>query len=119
MLAHGSDLRVRIINAYEGNEGSIRELAERFVVSPNTVYRYLKQWRESRTVAPKPRRNGPKALIPDEHLDRVRALVAMQNDQTLEWYCKKYEQLWSVRVSIHAMARALKRTRISGKKKTL
>ena len=41
------DLRRRIVAAYQNGEGSIRELAERFSVAPNTVQNYLRQVRTS------------------------------------------------------------------------
>ncbi|MDC0681450.1 hypothetical protein [Sorangium atrum] len=45
MGPYSIDLRQRIIDAYQNREGSIRELAERFEVAPNTVQNYLTQLR--------------------------------------------------------------------------
>ena len=40
--ALSQDLRLRIVNAYQNNEGSIRNLAKRFTVSISSVTRLLR-----------------------------------------------------------------------------
>jgi len=51
MEPYGLDLRTRIVEAHENGEGSVRELAERFAVAPNTVQNYLTPpWSASRRV---------------------------------------------------------------------
>lgn len=118
MKAYSEDLRRRIVDAYERDEGSIRELAERFDVSPTTVQAYLGRWRQTRSLAPRPRRNGPRPRIPDRHLGRVRALVAESNDRTLAEYAALYAARYGVSLAKSAFAKALARARQTRKKKT-
>ena len=44
-MALSVDLRTRIINSYQNEEGSIREIATRFKVGFVTVWRLLKKYR--------------------------------------------------------------------------
>ncbi|MEM6437879.1 MAG: helix-turn-helix domain-containing protein [Cyanobacteria bacterium P01_D01_bin.115] len=41
MRPHSADLRQRIVTLYEQGEGSIRQLAQRFQVSPDSVLHKL------------------------------------------------------------------------------
>jgi transposase len=119
MSAYSQDLRQRIVDAALAGEGSVRELADRFRVSPNTVQNYITLWRETGNVAPRPRRNGPVPRIPDEQLERVRSLISRQNDRTLAEYTELWTKRYRVAVSKSAFARALQRARVTRKKKTL
>lgn len=119
MNAYSQDLRQRVVDAYEAGEGSIRKIAERFRVSPTTVQDYLHRWRQTGSLAPRARRNGPRARIPDEHLNRVRALVATHNDLTLAEYAALYTERYGIPIRKSAFARALARARVTRKKKTV
>lgn len=119
MTTYSQDLRQRIVAAYQAGEGSVRELAERFGVSPTTVQAYLTRWRQDGTLAPRPRRHGPRPRIPDRHLGRLRALVAETNDRTLAEYAALYAARYGVSLKKSAFAKALARARQTRKKKTL
>src|SRR5688500_6656839 len=119
MTTYSQDLRQRIVDAHEAGEGSVRELAERFGVSPTTVQAYLTRWREAGTIAPRPRRYGPRPRIADRHLGRLRALVAENNDRTLAEYAALYAARYGISLGKSAMAKALGRARQTRKKKTL
>ena len=54
MKAYSNDLRKKIIEAYQRKEGSLRKLAKRFSVSFSFVWRLVKRFRKSGSVAPKP-----------------------------------------------------------------
>ena len=53
--SYSSDLRERVIEAVEMG-ASRHEAAERFDVSVSSAVKWLQRWRESRSAAPKPRR---------------------------------------------------------------
>lgn len=66
------DLREQIVGAYEEGEGTVRELAARFGVSPRSVSRYLKLKRETGSLAPRiPSRNGPAPKLDPEMFCRL------------------------------------------------
>jgi transposase len=52
MTSYSIDFRKKIIEAYEQGQGSIRKIAKRFLVSPDTVQRLIKQYRETGDVSP-------------------------------------------------------------------
>jgi transposase len=52
MTAYSVDFRKKIIQLYEQGNISIRELAKRFLISPDTVRRLLKQYRLTGDVTP-------------------------------------------------------------------
>ena len=59
MKPYHTDLRKRIVDAYEKAEGSVRELAVRFKVRPGTVQDYLNPSPLGRNGPPLLARNGP------------------------------------------------------------
>ena len=70
------DLRVRIVEAYERGEGSVRELAERFMVAPKSVQTYRKLWKVTGSVLPRPHGGGRGRKI-DDALLRLRNVDAL------------------------------------------
>lgn len=116
MGPYSLDLRQRIVDAYANGEGSIRELAERFAVAPNTVQSYLTQVRATGSVVPLPHSGGVAPKIDQAGLELVRELVAEKNDRTLAELAEQFEQRHQVCVSVPTMHRALQRLRITRKK---
>jgi transposase len=47
MGRYSIDLRQKVVTAYKLGKGSIRQLAEQFIISPATVYSYIKKDRET------------------------------------------------------------------------
>jgi len=60
MKAYSNDWRKKIIEAYQKKEGSLRKLAQRCSVSFSFVWRLMKRFRKSGSVAPKPHGGGLK-----------------------------------------------------------
>jgi transposase len=115
MATYSQDLRQRVIDCVERDEGSLRQIARRFVVSLSFVVRLLQLHRRTGSVDPKPPAGGqPAALGPDD-LERLRELVRQQPDATL----KELRQRLGVSCSLTAIWRALEKLRLSRKKKVL
>jgi transposase len=115
MSAYSQDLRQRVIDTVERGEGSLRQIARRFLVSLSFVTRLLRHHRETGSVEPKPHRGGrPPALGPAD-LERLRQLNREQPDATLE----ELRQRLSVDCSLMAISRALRKLKITRKKKEL
>jgi transposase len=113
MSAYSHDLRQRVLDAVERREGSIRQIARRFVVSLSFVVRLLQIHRRTGSIAPKPHRGGhPPALGPEE-LERLREAVRQQPDATLE----ELRQRLGVACSTAAICRALGKLGLPRKKK--
>lgn len=113
MSAYSHDLRQRVLDAVERGEGSLRQIARRFVVSLSFVVRLLQLQRRTGSIAPKPHRGGhPPALSPED-LERLRELVRQQPDATLEELQKRL----GVACSTAAICRALEKLGLPRKKK--
>jgi transposase len=119
MKPYSLDLRQKIVEAYDRGEGSVRELAERFMVSPNTVQNYLTRRRRTGDLAPAPHGGGPPRLL---KRDQERVLLALQrahNDRTDAEYAKLFTQRTGMHVSRRTINRAWRRLGITRKKKVL
>lgn len=53
MEPYSLDFRQKVVTAYKLGKGSIRQLAEQFMLSPATVHSYIKQYRETQELTPK------------------------------------------------------------------
>src|SRR5262245_11812177 len=119
MKPYDLDLRLRIVAAYFGGEGSIRELAERYDVAATTVQNYVTRWRRTGSCAPAPHGGGsPRRLQPTDER-ALRALVATQNDRTDAEYAALLAQRTGRVVSRRTLNRAWPRLGITRKKKVL
>ncbi|MCC5634302.1 transposase [Nostoc sp. CHAB 5844] len=78
MKAYSTDLRQKVIDAYENQEGSQRNLAKRFSVSLTFIQKLLKQYRNSKTIEPKAHICGNTAKLNSEQMALVAALVEIQ-----------------------------------------
>lgn len=115
MKAYSIDLRQKIVDAYKQKEGSQRELAKRFKVSPNFVRLLLKQYQREGTVEPKPHTGGFASKLVN-HLDLVEQLVKQDNDATLEELRDQLEQQIQIRVSLSTLCRTLQKMNLTRKK---
>jgi transposase len=78
--AYSEDLRGRVIEAVQGG-ASRREAAERFEISPSSAVKWVQNWEETGSTAPKPTGGSISPL--EEHADLVFELVEEQPDLTL------------------------------------
>jgi transposase len=111
------DLRLRIVEAYERGEGSVRELAERFVVAPKSVQTYRKLWETTGSVRPRPHGGGRGRKIEDALL---RQLLEERNDWTLDQLAAEYAaRHGGDQVARSTMSQAVRRQEWTRKKKTV
>jgi transposase len=111
------DLRQRIIAAWQGQEGTWKELADRFGVGEATVDRLVARFRKSGSVAPDPHGGGQPALIPDEQLPVVRRLLDATPDITVAELAERYRCEVGLRVSRSTMSRTVARLGYTRKKR--
>ncbi|MFO0951185.1 MAG: transposase [Isosphaeraceae bacterium] len=79
-----NDLRKRILEAVDNNEGSRRKLAVRFKVNTATITNLLRLRRETGSFEPRPHAGGVTPALDDDALGRLRQLVEATPDATLE-----------------------------------
>ena len=77
------DLRERIVEAYDAEQGTREEIASRFRVSLGMVKKLLQQRRTTNDLGHRHRYSGRKAKVLPEYRDKLAALVAAQPDLTL------------------------------------
>src|SRR3954451_11981007 len=83
MRPYSQDLRQRIVDTVQRGEGTIRQIAERFLVSVAFVTRLLQLHRSSGSVEPRPHGGGNPAVLTPEDLERLREFIRERPDATL------------------------------------
>jgi transposase len=116
MKPYSIDLRQRIVDAYKKAEGSVRELAQRFVVTPKTVQNYLNLERQTGGVAPRPHGGGQPPKLNEAGVEQVRTLVEEKNDRTLGEIAKELDVRLKVQVGRSTVWRTLDRLGLTRKK---
>jgi transposase len=115
MAAYSQDLRQRVIDCIDRKEGSLRQIAQRFVVSLSFIVRLLQIRRRTGSLDPKPLAGGRHPALGPEDLERLQELVRQQPDATL----KELQQRLGVSCSLTSIWRALEKLQLSRKKKVL
>src|SRR3954463_12686191 len=119
MRPYSQDLRQRILDTIQRGDGSVRQIARRFLVSVSFVTRLLRTHRSTGSLEPRPHGGGnPPLLGPEglerppgvtpplpgrEGLGRLRELSRQQPDATLE----ECRQRLGVDCSLMTISRAL------------
>lgn len=118
------DLRERVINAYHHGKNPIKRkentlsgVAERFGISVKCVKNGLKLYRQTKNVTPKPHSGGQTPKISVEGLKFLRQTVNQQPDLTIGEYLEIYNRSVFNPVSASTIERALKKLKLSRKKK--
>ena len=83
MKPYSTDLRQKMIDAYEQGEGSFRQIAKRFSVSLHFMWTLWRRYQRTGSVQPKPHGGGQRAKIDEAALEQLRLLVQAHNDATV------------------------------------
>jgi transposase len=118
MRGYAIDLRIRVIEAYNRKEGSIRQLAKRFSVHWRTVANWVKRFKEEQTVGPRAYRPGPPPKLDEQGLELFRELLETEPDATRRELARKLEARTGVRLSHMGITRAIRRLHWTRKKKS-
>lgn len=116
MKAYSIDLRQKVLDAYNRQEGSQRQLAKRFSVSLSFIQDLLKRYREDGTIVPREHGGGATAKLNDEQVAWVERLVEDDNDAILVALCERLEQRSGIRVSRATMGRLTQKLLLTRKK---
>lgn len=115
MPTHSLDLRKRIVAAYQAGGTSIREVAERFMVTKRTVHRLVQQYRQTQDLTPK--KVGTKRVgILEENQVAVLEIVEEYPDKFLWQYVEIIGEKLEIYVSITTLYYFLKKHKITLKK---
>lgn len=113
MATLSTDLRERIVGAYDRGEGTRLQIAERFAVSLGMVKKLLQQRRNTGDIAPRHRYSGRKPKITLKHQRHLERLVHKHSDMTLE----ELRNAIGVNCSVPAIHYALVKLGLSYKKR--
>lgn len=116
MKAYSTDLREKVIDAYNNLEGSQRELAKRFSISLSFVQSLLRRYHNSGSVEPKPHAGGQSAKLTSEQVALITTLVEEDNDAILVELCARLEERTGVKVSRATMGRITQKLNLTRKK---
>ena len=113
MTPNSQDLRQRILDLVQRGEGSLRQIARRFLVSISFVTRLSRTHRDTGTLEPKSHGGGNPAVLTPEDLERLREPIRQQPDATLE----ECRQRLGLSCSTMTISRALSKLGLPRKKK--
>ena len=116
MKAYSIDLRQKIIDVYENEKISQRQLAKRFCVALSFIVKLLKQYRETHEIAPKAFNGGVKLKLNQAQLMILVDLIENNNDATLEELRQLLKEKTGVIVSRATMGRMTQRLKLTVKK---
>lgn len=111
-----NDLRTRIVEVYEEGQLSSAKVAERFRVSEGSVKNFVKQWRETGTIAPKPAANGKTFLIDATGEEVLRGLIEGKTDLSQMELREQLAEETGCLVSQPTISRTLQRLNVTRKK---
>jgi transposase len=115
--ARSIDLRERVVTAYAAGDVTYDDVADRFCVGRATVSRWLRQKRETGSIAPKAHRSGNRPKVDASGFETLRALVEARPDATLAELAEAYRARTEVKLAICMVHRALTRLGITLKKR--
>jgi transposase len=113
MRAYSKEFRERVVAAMKRGEKPL-SIAKRLEVSFNWVYNLLKRYRTTGSYEALPSNAGAKPKLSESDLEILRQTVLKHPDATLE----ELKELTGLAVSKATLCRALKKLRLSFKKKT-
>jgi transposase len=112
MTAYSTDLRGRVVAAYDAGEGTQEQVAARFAVSVPWVRKLLRQRRVTGSIEPRPHGGGRAPAFDAEASRRPREAVRADDDATLA----ELARAAGVACCASAVHRALKRRGVTRKK---
>ena len=117
MQPYSIDFRQKIIEVYEQEKISIRNLAQRFRVAKSFVQKLLKQYQKTGDIKPKRQGGNSPPKVQGAHLVTLTEIIENNNDATLEELCELLEAQTGIEVSRATMGRISQNLDYTFKKK--
>ena len=116
MKAYSIDLREKIVKAYSQGDTSVRKVADRFGVAKSFVQKLLLMKKTQGHVEPKQQGGAMKGEL-DGYSAQLAAMVEQYPDATLLEYCEYWGTTYNHWLSTSTMCRALKKQKLTLKKR--
>ena len=117
MRAYSVDFRQKIIDVWEKEKISIRELATRFNVAKSFIQKLLKQYRETGDIRPRPQGGSPPTKLNSEQLVILVEIIEANRDATLQELSNLLYEKTEIKVSRATLGRITKKLNQSFPKK--
>jgi transposase len=117
MQAYSLDLRQRVVRAYERDQASIAEIAERFGVGATFVKKMLRQHRETGDLRERPHGGGRPASLSPKHRRLLQQKVQREQDISLAELQTYLQEAAQVEAHVSTISRTLKTLDLPRKKK--
>jgi transposase len=117
-MAYSTDLRQRVVEAYEQGKGSIPEVAAMFSVSPGSLKNWMRLKRESGSVQRTKKPGGRHSKLDAEARKALEKLLEGRRDAFLAELREEVLEHLGVDVSRSTLSRVLRKLRQSRKKKS-
>lgn len=105
--AYSSDLRQRVVDAYERGYETYAAVAAQFSVGVATVDRWVSQFRQTGSVERRPHGGGAPAKLNEAGLNRLCELIERDRDATRLELARAYFEATGVSLSVATVGRRL------------
>lgn len=119
MKAYSLDFRQKIIDVFNKETISQRQLAKRFDVALSFIVKLLKQYRTTGEIAPKPFNGGVKQKLSSDNLLVLAELIEQNNDATLDELCQMLYEKLGISISRATMGRMTQKLQLTVKKNSV
>lgn len=116
---YSNDFRKKVIDEIQEGTHSKPEIAIRFRVSKSFIYSLWSRYKVTGSYEAKPTGSTTLPKVDEAGCEHIKEWLANESDLTLNDLCDKYAEHFKVVVGKSSMDRALKRMKISYKKKSL
>lgn len=117
MQPYSIDFRQKIIEVYEQEKISIRNLAQRFRVAKSFIQKLLKQYQQTGDIKPKRQGGNSPPKVQGADLVTLTEILENNNDATLEELCELLKDQTGIEVSRATMGRISQDLNYTFKKK--
>ncbi len=117
MQPYSIDFRQKIIEVYEQEKISIRNLAQRFYVTKSFIQKLLKQYQQTGDIKPKRQGGNSPPKVQGADLVTLTEIIENNNDATLEELCELLKDQTGIEVSRATMGRISQKLDYTFKKK--
>ena len=117
MQPYSLDFRQKIIEVYEQEKISIRNLAKRFRVAKSFVQKLLKQSQQTGDIKPKRQGGNSPPKVQGAAIVTLTEIIENNNDATLEELCELLKEQTGIEISRATMGRISQKLDYTFKKK--
>ncbi len=110
------EVREAIVKAYNEGLGTAKDIARIFSITEKSVFRYLKQKRETGDLSARPIPGRP-PILTNTNLEIIKEIVVSNNELTLEEYRFQFYQRTGIEITIVTIFNACRSLNLNRKKK--